>query len=263
MNFQNKTEFLNSLVKKEDEVKKALTKLYQGVRATNKFLGLENSPELQSTYFMLRQEEVGELFTAIENEDKVEFLDAVVDGLVVVGYEYFLKYMKPEKISGWKIENKQDIDEVVYEISTSYKCELGYDDSLSYLEIIFSYLDIDHMKAVNEVLESNWSKFPTVSKLVDGMVNSNGYLAFHGMSQDYGCSDFFIKEQIKIIETQGRYVDIYHELRYDESVGEERVIFWAKGEKQKDDSIKEFKAPKYVKPTATFKEPDFASCWLN
>ena len=51
MNFRNKTEFLNILVKKEDEVKKALTKLYQGVRATNKFLGLENSPELQDTYY--------------------------------------------------------------------------------------------------------------------------------------------------------------------------------------------------------------------
>lgn len=257
MNFQNKTEFLNSLVKKEDEVKKALTKLYQGVRATNKFLGLENSPELQDTYYKLRIEEVGELFTAIENEDKVEFLDAVVDGLVVVGYEYFLKYMKPEKISGWKIENKQDIDEVVYEISTSYKCELGYDDSLSYLEIIFSYLDIDHMKAVNEVLESNWSKFPTVTDFC----SSNWYKNLKAGRDDEVI--LLIDYQTYLIEKQGRYVDVYHELRYDDSVGEDRIIFWAKGEKQKDDSIKEFKAPKYVKPTATFKEPDFASCWLN
>lgn len=256
MNFQNKTEFLNSLVKKEDEVKKALTKLYQGVRATNKFIGLENSPELQDTYFKLRVEEVGELFTAIENEDKVEFLDAVVDGLVVVGYEYFLKYMKPEKISGWKIENKQDIDEVVYEISTSYKCELGYDDSLSYLEIIFSYLDINHMKAVNEVLKSNWSKFPTKSELKDA------YKEYWDKWENDIATNTVIGFQIEEIEDQGRYVDVYHELRYDESIGEDRIIFWAKGEKQKDGSIKEFKSPKYVKPR-TFKEPDFASCWLN
>lgn len=258
MNFQNKTEFLNSLVKKEDEVKKALTKLYQGVRATNKFLGLENSPELQSTYFMLRQEEVGELFTAIENKDKVEFLDAVVDGLVVVGYEYFLKYKKPEEVSNWKIENRQDVDEVVYELSTSYNCELGYDESLSNLEIIFSYLDIDYMKAVNEVLESNWSKFPTVIEFGESSWWSNVNLK---------CNEKvklreLIEYQIVEIEKQGRYVDVYHELRYDESVGGDRVIFWSRGEKQSDGSIKEFKAPKYVKPY-TFKEPDFGSCWLT
>lgn len=257
MNFQNKTEFLNSLVKKEDEVKKALTKLYQGVRATNKFLGLENSTELQSTYFMLRQEEVDELFTAIENEDKVEFLDAVVDGLVVVGYEYFLKYKKPEKVSNWKIENRQDIDEVVYELSTSYNCELGYDDSLSYLEIIFSYLDINHMKAVKEVLESNMSKFPTIRELKSKLKLPRS------MYYDTYTDDELFRYQSYLIKMQGRYIDVYHELRYDESVSENRVIFWSRGEKQPDGSVKEFKAPKYVKPTATFKEPDFASCWLN
>lgn len=256
MNFQNKTEFLNSLVKKEDEVKKALTKLYQGVRATNKFLGLENSSELQDTYYKLRIEECSELFTAIENEDKVEFLDAVVDGLVVVGYEYFLKYTKPERLAGWKINNSQDIDEVVTEISTSYKAELGYDDTLAYLEIIFSQLDINHMKAVNEVLESNWSKFPTVTQLGDTYL---GALLATDKGKRFEVS---VRMQKQDILDKGRYVDVSHELRYDESVGEDRVIFWAKGEVQPDGSIKEFKSPKYVKP-CTFKEPDFSSCWLN
>lgn len=262
MNFENKTQFLNSLVKKEDEVKLALTKLYQGVRDTNKFLGLENSPELQSTYFMLRKEEVGELFTAIENEDKVEFLDAVVDGLVVVGYEYYLNSFKtPESLSDFTFNIK--VKECVDDLYEDYKKEDDYCMTLDYLERIFEQLDINHMKAVNEVLESNWSKFPTIRKLVDSMVKTNGYLAFNGMNQDYKCADFFIKEQIKIIENQGRYVDLYHELRYDESVGTDRVIFWAGGENQPDGSVKKFIAPKYVKPTATFKEPDFASCWLN
>lgn len=255
MNFADKIEFLNSLIKKEDEVKKALTKLYQGVRATNKFLGLENSPEIQDTYFQLRKEEVGELFTSIENEDKVEFLDAVVDGLVVVGYEYFLKTGKPEKVSGWTIINTQNIDEVSYDLSTGYTCELGYEESLANLEIIFSYLDINHMKAVNEVLESNRSKFPTQTELK---------MAYKDWWEDWDNDvDFYtiLGFQIEDIENAGRYVDIYHELRYDKSVGENRVIFWAKGEKQPDGSIKEFKAPKYVKPK-TFKEPDFESCWL-
>lgn len=256
MNFQNKTEFLNSLVKKEGEVKKALTKLYQGVRATNKFLGLENSPELQSTYFMLRQEEVGELFTAIENEDKVEFLDAVVDGLVVVGYEFFLREGdNPENLI-WISDNP---DPIHYEIEWAYNGYLSknnYDSVLEVMESVFYQLDIDHIKAVNEVLESNWSKFPTKSELKEA------YKEYWDEWENDIASSTIINFQIEEIENQGRYVDVYHELRYDESVGEDRIIFWAKGEKQKDGSIKEFKSPKYVKPR-TFKEPDFASCWLN
>lgn len=256
MNFQNKTEFLNSLVKKEDEVKKSLTKLYQGVRATNKFLGLENSPELQDTYYKLRCEEVGELFTAIENEDKVEFLDAVVDGLVVVGYEFFLREGdKPENMI-WISDNP---DPIHYEIEWAYNGYISknnYDSVLEVMESVFYQLDINHMKAVNEVLGSNWSKFPIKSELKDA------YKEYWDEWENEIASSTVIGFQIEEIEDQGRYVDVYHEIRYDESVGEDRIIFWAKGEKQKDGSIKEFKSPKYVKPR-TFKEPDFASCWLN
>ena len=256
MNFENKTEFLNSLVNKEDEVKKALTKLYQGVRTTNKFLGLENSPELQSTYFMLRQEEVGELFTAIENEDKVEFLDAVVGGLVVVGYEYFLRYTKPD-LDDFEV-GKGFVSSVIEQLECNYTKVQNYDDTLGYLEMLFNQLDINHMKAVNEVLGSNWSKFPIKSELKDA------YKEYWDEWENDIATSTVIGFQIEEIENQGRYVDVYHELRYDESesVGEGRIIFWAKGEKQPDGSIKEFKAPKYVKP-CTFKEPDFASCWLN
>lgn len=237
MNFQNKTEFLNSLVKKEDEVKKALTKLYQGVRATNKFLGLENSPELQDTYYKLRCEEVGELFTAIENEDKVEFLDAVVDGLVVVGYEYFLKYKEPDKgPMSWSFGC--GVFEVTQELENIYDLVDEYSDTLGLLELVFAQLNINHMKAVNEVLESNWSKFPTVTEF--------GESCYGSVRCNISLKEDALKWQIDHIEKQGRYVDVYHELRYDESVNEDRIIFWAKGENQSDGSIKEFKAPKYV-----------------
>lgn len=257
MNFQNKAEFLNSLVKKEDEVKKALTKLYQGVRATNKFLGLENSPELQDTYYNLRIEECSELFTAIENEDKVEFLDAVVDGLVVVGYEFFLSGYKSEDSI---FEENLSISETISELHKNYEenSQSKLEISLSDLEIIFKQLNINHMKAVNEVLESNWSKFPTVTQFGESSWWSNEVLKPNEKVKLSEMLDY----QVVHIENQGRYVDVYHELRYDESVGEDRVIFWANKEKQSDGSIKEFKAPKYVKPTATFREPDFAKCWL-
>ena len=254
MNFRNKTEFLNILVKKEVEVKKALTKLYQGVRATNKFLGLENSPELQNTYYKLRTEEVGELFTAIENEDKVEFLDAVVDGLVVVGYEYFLRYTKPD-LDDFEVE-KGFVSSVIEQLECNYTKVQNYGETLGYLEMLFNQLDINHMKAVNEVLGSNWSKFPIKSELKDA------YKEYWDEWENDIATSTVIGFQIEEIENQGRYVGVYHELRYDESVGEDRIIFWARGEKQKDGTIKEFKSPKYVKP-CTFKEPDFASCWLN
>lgn len=253
MYLENKTEFLNNLVKKEDEVKKALVKLYQGVRATNKFLGLENSPELQDTYYKLRIEEVGELFTAIENENKVEFLDAVVDGLVVVGYEYFIRYTEPET-DDFEIE-KGVIASIIEQLEYTYTKVQNFYDTLGYLEMLFSQLDIDHMKAVNEVLESNWSKFPTITEFGECCYGTNYW--------NISFKEDALKYQIEEIEKQGRYVDVYHELRYDKSVGEDRVIFWSRGEKQPDGSIKEFKAPKYVKPTATFEEPDFASCWFN
>lgn len=258
MNFQNKTEFVNSLVKKEDEVKKALTKLYQGVRATNNFLGLENSPELQDTYYKLRVEEVGELFTAIKNEDKVEFLDAVVDGLVVVGYEYYINdEYKPEYQVEFENFEKEGIFDIIFEyIKPSYEGIHNYEITLSWLEELFNQLNINHMKAVNEVIESNMSKFPTKSELKDA------YKEYWDEWENDIASSTIIGFQIEEIEIQGRYVDVYHEIRYDESVVEDRIIFWAKGEKQKDGTIKEFKSPKYVKPR-TFKEPDFASCWLN
>lgn len=255
MKFENKSEFLNSLIKKEDVVKQALTKLYQGVRATNEFLGLKNSQELQSTYYKLRIEEVSELFTAIDNVDKVEFLDAVVDGLVVVGYEYFLNYdLYPEltPVSHKVYRTKYILNKIFKYYETEIMCGL----TLGWLEELFNQLDIDHMKSVDEVLESNMSKFPTVTELWSSSDLTGGF-----SFGEYTKGDLFNFECNKI-ENQGRYIDVYHEIRYDESIQDDRVIFWAKGEKQPDGSIKEFKAPKYVKP-CTFKEPDFASCWNN
>lgn len=253
---QTKEQFINSLVKKEDKVKEALVKLYQGVRATNEFLGLKNSQELQSTYYQLRVEEISELFTAIENQDKVEFLDAIVDGLVVVGYEVLLKTEKPSE-NAITIRDSGEIKHIISSLYTNFKKtdEAVCGNCLFLLENIFSKLDVDHVKATNEVLESNLSKFPTKYKLKE---------AFKDWWDDWE-NDIDITTiigwQIEEIENQDRYIGVHHEIRVDNE-GNERIIFWADGEKQSDGSIKEFKAPKYVKP-CTFREPDFAGCWLN
>lgn len=250
---QTKEQFLNSLIKKEDKVKEALTKLYQGVRATNEFLGLKNSQELQSTYYQLRVEEISELFTAIENNDKVEFLDAIVDGLVVVGYEAFIRSGVPSE-NQITLGSPNTFEQHINELETIFKnkSEIYTLNCLFYLENLFNELNIDHIKATNEVLESNWSKFPTKKDLYDS------YIGFS--FSDYTLDELYYIE-CKTIENNGRYVGVHHEIRVDNE-GNERIIFWANGEKQSDGSIKEFKAPKYVKP-CTYKNPDFASCWLN
>lgn len=256
---QTKEQFLNSLVKKEDKVKEALTKLYQGVRATNEFLGLKNSQELQSTYYQLRVEEISELFTAIENQDKVEFLDAIVDGLVVVGYEYYLKNKrkkyncKPEDSIKFYTE---EISNIVGWLDEYYEDEYHRDETLTCLQQAFNIIDIDHIKAVNEVLESNLSKFPTKQELREAFVERYDY-----WRADETPFIDIIACEVEDIENQGRYISVHHEIRVDNE-GNERIIFWANGEKQSDGSIKEFKAPKYIKP-CTYKNPDFASCWLN
>lgn len=253
---QTKEQFLNSLVKKEDKVKEALFKLYQGVRATNEFLGLKNSPELQSTYYQLRVEEISELFTAIERQDKVEFLDAIVDGLVVVGYEAFIRDGFPSE-NQITLGSPNTFEQHINELETIFKnkSEIYTLNCLFYLENLFNELNIDHMKAANEVIESNLSKFPTKQELKDKFVDM----------YDEWVDEISYKEiigyQIENIQNQGRYVGVHHEIRADNE-GNERIIFWANGENQPDGLIKEFKAPKYVKP-CTYKNPDFASCWLN
>lgn len=245
-------EFLNSLVKKEDKAKEALIYLYQEVRKTNEFLGLKNSPELKATYFNLRKEEIGELFKAIEQEDRVEFLDAVVDGLVVVGYEYSLHKDNPED-SVMHTQTKTFMKDILH-LKRIYEGNEDYAATLDTLENIFFRLNINHMQAVKEVSDSNNSKFPTVKEFIDEL--DLGWYPTKQEQIDYMCN-----EQSYKIQQKGRYTGVYHEIRKDVE-GNDRIIWWATGENKPDGSHLEYKSPKYVKP-CTFKNPDFKSCWLD
>lgn len=253
-------EFLNSLVKKEDKAKEALIYLYQEVRKTNEFLGLKNSPELKTTYFNLRKEEVGELFKSTEQQDRVEFLDAVVDGLVVVGYEYYLNDQKPDDVLEEYPEVYRDlcdrytIQDNIKDLLEYYDKEQGCEETLGTLEPLFSQLNINHMQAAKEVIDSNMSKFPTVDQLldaIDALVDAPSWWT----------NEEYFKYQEWLITSKGRYTGVYHEIRKDVE-GNDRIIWWATGENKPDDSHLEYKSPKYVKP-CTFKNPDFKNCWLD
>ena len=89
-------DFLDGLtVNRGKTVTEALKRLYKGVLDLNDMIGLDTSSEpLKGLYKALRQEEVGEIFKAIDEEDAVEFLDGVIDGLVIGSYEYILSTLK-------------------------------------------------------------------------------------------------------------------------------------------------------------------------
>ena len=121
-------------------------------------------------------------------------------------------------------------------------------DVLPLLENIFYTMDIDHEKAVDEVLKSNFSKFPKVEDFIDAWEDEEGTCIAHLYEA--------ISREISSIKEKGRYEDITTTLVKD-SQGIERIIFWAGIDNEKDDP--KLASPKYIKP-CTFVEPDFGSC---
>ena len=95
---------------------------------------------------------------------------------------------------------------------------------------IFANLSINHSMAANEVIQSNWSKFPDFDKK---------YNPAEGTPP---------REEIEAtgIIHQGRYGNITYEVR------EGKVIYWAGLDNGKP-------VKKYVKPS-TFREANFENC---
>ena len=240
----NKEQFLKSLQKKELNYTEIFDKLYQGVIDTNKMIGLcpkgLDSDELETltrTYHKLRMEEGKEIFTAIENFDKVEYLDGLIDLLVVAGYEDYLHTGK-KRVHYYINGGDLDYVEGYLDNPTTAACELVLEN----VESILIDLDINLEQAVDTVLQSNLSKFPTHEDLSEGYALSNTEV-------DLQC---LIAWQCNHIEAAGRYTGV-HCKKVVDSEGEERLTFWATHDKGEEKL-------KYVKPV-TFSEPDFYSCW--
>lgn len=256
-NQQINDSFLETLsANREKTVSEALKRLYKGVLELNSMIGLDTSDNsLIGLYEALRKEEIDEIYKAHDNEDPVEFLDGIVDGLVIGSYEYRLKHPRGNVES--LALGERDLSSLLLLLSEEDGGEIG--NVLDLLEDMFYVLDIDHIQAVETVLESNFSKFPTIDELVLSSMD-NGFLSeLNGtLMKDFAktANKEAIKWQIEHIKSKGRYDNITTTFVND-SEGNERIIFWAGIDNEKENHV--LSAPKYIKP-CTFVEPDFKSC---
>lgn len=234
-----------SFVRREVNTTYILEKLIDGVCSTNKLIGigLEDITEDQRrglilTYEKLVKEEAKELKHAIETKDKVEFLDAVVDTLVVGCYYLLLKGENFDNLT--YLESDQTLETYTKEFLIILEDDIT---ELFYMASeIFFKLNIDHEKAVDIVLASNLSKFPSIFELADSYHNKWGFTQ----------SVNIVQWQCEIIEAKGRYTGVHTQNVLDSS-DTLRLVFWATHD-NKEEKLK------YVKPI-TFIEPDFASCF--
>ncbi|CAH9014599.1 putative NTP pyrophosphohydrolase-like domain [Vibrio phage 277E43-1] len=233
-----------SFVQKELDPTYVLEKLINGVCTTNKLIGIglddiseEKRQELVATYEKLVLEEAKEFKHAVETKDKVELLDAVVDTLVVGSYYLLLNgenfdnltYLEQdqplEHYAEWFIKgfDNKNVEELFYLASE-----------------IFFKLQVNHEKAVDTVLESNLSKFPTMCQLenIIGDRTPSSLIAY----------------QCTLIESAGRYTGV-HCKKVVDSEGGERLTFWATHDNGEEKL-------KYVKPE-TYTDPLFAECFYQ
>jgi len=242
-------EFLQSLEKpNEDIVKKALIRLFNGVVNTNKLIGLgdlegDEKEKLISTYKSLCLEEGKEGIAAVENKDKVEFLDFMVDYLVV---GYYLHYLQEGELGKITLILDEGITRDYKEFFLPSFEDGDYINCVYPVQDMLGNANIDINKAVDEVLESNLSKFPTMDELREGL-STQEHIDVGGVPDEV-----LVEIQIECIEDNGRYEGVIcREVVAGE--GETRLVFWSTTE------YGETKV-KYLKP-CTFKEPDFESCW--
>ena len=241
---------LQFIKKPEVDTIKVMDSLIKGVVSTNNLIGIGvdtlddvGREDLAKTYEKLLKEEAKELQVAVNTRDKVEYLDAIIDVLVVGCYYLILKkssdYGSLRLIDSWYPDLEKATEGFLEELATDDFEALYY----SAAEIFFK-LDVDHQRTVDTVLASNLSKFPTLKEL---------NTAIHDYDQSGRCFD---KEEITYsiadIEMRGRYSGVYCECVIDIK-GVERKVFWATHDNGEEKI-------KYVKPL-TFNEPDFKSCW--
>ena len=233
-----------SFIKKGIVPENILEKLIKGVCETNKLIGIglddiseEKQQELLATYEKLVYEEAKELQHAVDTKDRVEFLDAVVDTLVVGCYYLLLKGESFDNLT--YLEQDQALEDYTKWFLIEVNANMVDTSELFFLASeIFFKLDVNHEAAVDTVIQSNLSKFPTPEELGDRYDSSNTWFDQKSL----------IDWQCKQIETGGRYTGVHCKEVVD-NTGEERLTFWA----THDNGEEKFK---YVKPV-TFSEPDF------
>lgn len=197
-----------------------LKDFYQDVVKWNEFSGnsiLDYS--LVSVYDALVEEELKEMISGYENGDDIEYVDGLVDSLVVGSFLYavinktrFKEYSRQPLL----IENLETEMVKLKKIFNKKNHVENIDTIINLLEDIAYASDYDILGACDEVMSSNWTKFPLKEKVSP-------------------------QKEVEWIESQGRYKGVTYELKKDEN-GNERYVFRAD-------------TGKIVKPS-TFIEPD-------
>ncbi len=159
-----KEQFIASLEKKVVDYSSIFAKLYRTVIETNALTGTVRSEMDEATlektievYGKFRADEIAEMVEAYEEHDKYEFVKELIDCLVVAGFEYYLTNDRPYHSSRTAVDIDSGVDIVS---KTNSMCV-----ALHYTQSILQQLGCDLDKAVDEVLNENLSKFPTIGDI--------------------------------------------------------------------------------------------------
>lgn len=201
-----------------------IKKYYQDIIDWNAITGNSVLNEnLRKVYTNLVDEETEETLTGLRDKDQVEFIDGVIDSLVVGSYLYALKnkadFTSYAKRDLTNVELSEAID-VVEKIKLNGTIFENIDKILSVYEDVFYTIkdSVNVFGAFQEVLNSNWSKFPDTNLVSP-------------------------EEEVSYIENQGRYKGVVFSI-VETSTNSKKYVF-------RDEN------GKILKPS-TFKEPQLA-----
>lgn len=167
-------------------------------------------------------EEFNEVCDALAENNLRETIKELVDLVVVSSYAMFLDGKNPDY--HWFDINpffRKTLQQMFYEnisYGTSMVPDNVYQWAVLQLEQLGNFEEI-----ADGILEANWTKIPTVEDFILTMVRSSWTLDRYD-SDPYSCPlEVAANEQIKFIESEGRYVGVTYKLV--DYTGKQRIVF--------------------------------------
>lgn len=214
---------------------------FQQVIDTNIMLGMmdRNKDEMIDSYEVMLRNEIDEVFESVEDDDPQNLAKELVDVLVVGGFLYYLEkgYNFIQLFGDGVAFDAVSVNTLVdaYDVGETTAFVLQCTMSL------LGRLPVDIQGLLNEVIESNLSKFTK-------------YSHFFETGLDYHMElEEVIAADLKTIEEAGRYSDLSYTL-VEDPLGIKRVVFWC-GKEYDEPKVKYLKGPHY-------KEADVSKYWL-
>lgn len=234
--------FLESLEKPLNYVT-IFDKLYHGVTETNKLIGIglddlddQQREDLIETYGKLRDEEIKEVQEAIANKDRDNLVKELLDVLIVVGYEYYLRKKCVFYTNTKPSFNIGEDFKWLFSLNAGFASIIHLEMILRITQNLLQGMNINLEDAVHEVLDENLSKFPTLEELNEIVIQPD-----------------IIQWQCTQLESE-RYQGVHCKEVVD-SKGETRLTFWCTHEYGKDKL-------KYLKPIS-YQKCNLNNIWLD